>query len=419
MGPAESVRVALRALAANKLRACLTMLGVIIGVAAVIALMSLGKGAQAQITEQVQSLGTNLIFVNPGQPRQQTNVRAGAGTAQTLSLDDAKAIQVELGGALVTNTAPERIVPGAQLIYGGQNLRTRILGVTPEYVSVRNFRVASGEFISESQVEAAARVIVLGSAVAEGLFADSDPVGQMVRVSTFGRSGATMRVIGVMEPKGGSFQNLDDQAFVPLTTVAARLQPARNVRAAEMVTTVSVQVSTEDAVDEAIQAVADLLRRRHRVAEDDFVISSQRDFLATITQVTGLFTAFLAAIAGISLVVGGIGIMNIMLVSVTERTREIGIRKAVGAKRRHILVQFLVESIVVSVLGGVAGIMVGIGLSRLVSRLELGGQAIPTIIAPESVALAFTVAATVGLFFGIYPAFRASRLNPIDALRYE
>jgi putative ABC transport system permease protein len=241
-----------------------------------------------------------------------------------------------------------------------------------------------------------------------------------VRVSVFGRSGSNMQVIGVMEAKGGgAFQNLDDQAFVPLTTVSARLQPARTPKAADMVSTITVAALTEEEVNPLIQGVGDLLRTRHKVVEDDFVVSSQQDFLATISQVTGMFTAFLGAIAGISLVVGGIGIMNIMLVSVTERTREIGIRKAVGAKRRDIMSQFLIEAIVVSAAGGIIGILIGTGLSRLLSQLNMGGQSIPSIIAPDAVILAFTVSATVGLFFGIYPAMRASRLNPIDALRYE
>ncbi len=420
MSALEAVRVAFRALLANKLRGILTMLGVIIGVAAVITLMSIGRGAQQQITEQGQSLGTNLIFVSPGQQRQQSNVRTAAGNAQTLSYEDAKALGDALNGTLANGVAPERTVGGAQLIYAGQNLQTRIVGVTPEYQTVRNFHVADGEFVTQTNLDARSRVIVLGAGVAQTLFGDLDPVGQSVRVSVFGRSGSIMQVIGIMESKGGgAFQNLDDQAFVPLTTVSARLQPARTARAADMVSTITVAASSEEAVTPTIQQVGDILRTRHRVAEDDFVVSSQLDFLATINQVTGLFTAFLGAIAGISLVVGGIGIMNIMLVSVTERTREIGIRKAVGAKRRDILSQFLIEAIVVSAAGGILGILIGTGLSWLVSQANLGGTTIPSIVAPDAVILAFTVSATVGLFFGIYPAMRASRLNPIDALRYE
>jgi putative ABC transport system permease protein len=302
----------------------------------------------------------------------------------------------------------------------GQNWQTRILGVTPEYEGVHNFHPANGEFIGPAHMDSASRVIVLGAGVAQNLFGDDDPVGQTVRISTFGRTGTTARVIGVMESKGGGgFQNLDDQAFMPITTVGRRLFPARTAQAAEQVNTIVAQVVSEELVDTAVQQVADVIRTRHRVSQDDFVISSQKDFLSAVSQITGMFTAFLGAIAGISLVVGGIGIMNIMLVSVTERTREIGIRKAVGAKRRDILTQFLIEAIVVSVAGGIAGILMGTGISKLVSRLEMNGQSIPSIVAPEAVILAFSVSAAVGLFFGIYPAMRASRLNPIDALRYE
>ena len=415
----ESVKVALVALVANKLRAILTMLGVVIGIASVISLMSLGRGAQVQITEQVQSLGTNLLFISPGAQRQQGNVQQGQGGAQTLSLSDAEAIRDELAGTLVTAVVAERGVGGAQLIANGQNLQTRVIGVTPGYDTVRNYRVADGSFVTETNMEQRARVIVLGAGVAEKLFADGDALGQNVRVSTGGRSGAQLRVIGVLEPKGGSVQNLDDQAFVPLTTVSARLQPARTAQAAEMVSSITVSVADEGLMDQAIQEIADLIRTRHRVAQDDFVISSQRDFLQSLSQITGMFTAFLGAIAGISLVVGGIGIMNIMLVSVTERTREIGIRKAVGARARDILSQFLVEAVVVSLAGGIIGIGMGLGISRLVSQLNLNGQQIPSIVAPDAALLAFTVSAAVGLFFGIYPAMRAARLNPIEALRYE
>jgi putative ABC transport system permease protein len=415
----ETSRIAFGALAANKLRGLLTMLGVIIGVAAVIALMSLGRGAQGQITSQVQALGTNLLFVSPGQAQSQTNVRTGAGMAQTLTYEDAQAIFDELPD-LVGAVAPERGVAGAQLIAAGQNWRTRVSGVTPDYLAVRNSRVATGEFITESHMDLRSAVIVIGPTVAANLFGESDPLDQTVRISAFGETGLNARVIGVMESKGGSGPtSLDDQAFMPLTTVANRLSPARTLQSADTVSTITVQVAREDLIDEATQQIGELLRNRHRVSEDDFVISSQRDYLATMTQVTGLFTAFLGAVAGISLVVGGIGVMNIMLVSVTERTHEIGIRKAVGARRRDILSQFLVEAIIVSLSGGAIGILIGVGISRAMGGLTFGGQTIPSVVAPDSMLLAFTVSAAVGLFFGIYPAMRASRLNPIDALRYE
>jgi putative ABC transport system permease protein len=419
MNPFEATRVALRGLLANKLRAILTMLGVIIGVGAVIALMSLGKGAQTQITTQVQSLGTNLLFVNPGQAQTQSNVRNAAGSAQSLTYEDAQALAEELGD-LAVGVAPERTVPGAQLIAGGQNWQTRIIGVTPEYQEVRNFYVATGDFITETELNSRSAVIVLGANVATNLFGDSDPIGQTVRISAFGGSGLNARVIGVMQSKGGnSLQNQDDQAFMPLTTVATRLAPARTNQASNMVGTITIAVADDSLIDIAVQQAGDILRTRHQVAQDDFIISSQADYLESVSQITGVFTAFLGSIAGISLVVGGIGIMNIMLVSVTERTREIGIRKAVGARRRDILSQFLVEAVVVSLAGGLAGIAIGMGLSRLVGQVNLNGQTIPSIVAPESVLLAFTVSAAVGLFFGIYPAMRASRLNPIEALRYE
>ncbi|MEA2641720.1 MAG: putative transport system permease protein [Chloroflexota bacterium] len=421
MNIGESIRVALRGLSANKLRGILTMLGVIIGVAAVIALMSIGNGTQAQITSSVQSLGTNLVFITPGQQRQQGNVRTGAGNAQTLTSEDATAIDQQLGGSLLTGVSPERTT-GAQLIAGGQNWATRVIGATPAYQDVHSFHVAEGDFISDQQATARSSVIVLGATVAQNLFGDSDPIGQNVRVSAGGRTGTSARVIGVMETKGGSgIQNQDDQAFMPLSTVQTKLNPQRSLNAGTLVGTITVQAASENDVDAAIQAIGDILRQRHHTSgtDDDFVISSQRDFLSAISQITGVFTAFLGAIAGISLVVGGIGIMNIMLVSVTERTREIGIRKAVGAKRRDILVQFLIEAIVVSVTGGALGIVIGAGISHLASNLNLNGQSIPSIIAPSSVLLAFSVSAAVGLFFGIYPAMRASRLNPIDALRYE
>jgi putative ABC transport system permease protein len=417
MSVIESFRVALAALGANKLRGALTMLGVIIGVTAVVALMSIGKGAQASITGQIQSLGTNLLFVSPGRGGQQGGALAGAGTAQTLTYEDAQAIGDELADVVVA-VAPERTA-GAQLIAGGENWRTRITGVTPEYEFVRNSRVASGEFINQSQLDARSPVIVLGPTVAQNLFGDQDPIGQSVRVSAFGGTGVTAHVIGVMEAKGGSLQNQDDQAFMPLTTVMTRLTPARSLQAGTLVNTITVQVASEDEIDLAIQEIGDLLRERHRVSEDDFVISSQRDYLSAISQVTGMFTAFLGTVAGISLVVGGIGIMNIMLVSVSERTHEIGIRKAVGARRKDILSQFMIEAIVISTVGGVIGILAGAGISRLVGTMSVGGQTIPSVVAPESILLAVSVSTAVGLFFGIYPAVRAARLNPIDALRYE
>ena len=416
-----TIRIALRALTANKLRTTLTMLGIIIGVGAVIALMSIGKGAQAQITSQIQSLGTNLVFVRPG-ATQTGGVRTQQGQAPTLTMEDGEAI-VDLPG--VVDVAPEFGGFG-QLLANGQNVNTRISGVTDSYETVRNTHVAEGEWISRQNVEGRSTVMVLGDGVAKTLFPDSDPIGQTVRVAVGSRTGSNFRVIGVAEAKGASVQgNQDDLVYVPLSTLQVRLFAQRNSRGAQNVSSLNVQIADEKQLDAVVAEIGDLLRTRHRVAQDDFTIQSQQDFLNTFSQIAGTFTLLLGAIAGISLVVGGIGIMNIMLVSVTERTREIGIRKAVGARRKDILQQFLVESVVVSVLGGAIGIAIGAGIATLISQVQIpasgGGapQGIQTEVGMDSILLAFGVSAAVGLFFGIYPASRASGLNPIEALRTE
>src|SRR5438105_4224324 len=418
----SSVRVALRALSANKLRTTLTMLGIIIGVSAVIALMSIGRGAQAQVTSQIQSLGTNLLFIRPGAQKDQGGVRSTQTQAPTLTLDDSDAIATL---PTVTAAAPE-LDTGAQLLANGNNWNTRVIGVTEDYSTVRNTPIAVGDFVSKADVDSRSSVVVLGDTVAQQLFPDSDPIGQNVRMSVGGRTGANFRVIGVTQAKGASgLGNTDDTAYVPITTVMARLFAQRTARGAPNVSTVNVQVVSESLIDATVSQIGDLLRTPHEVAQDDFTIQSQQDFLNTFNQIAGTFTLLLGAIAGISLVVGGIGIMNIMLVSVTERTREIGIRKAVGARRRDILTQFLVAAIVVSVLGGAIGIAIGTGLAAVISQVQVpgnGGAAasnLQTQVGVDSVMLAFFVSAAVGLFFGIYPATRASRLNPIEALRYE
>ena len=418
MSPLESVRIALRALGANKLRTALTMLGIVIGVGSVVALMSVGRGAQASITSSIQSQGTNLLFVRPGST-QQGGVRTAQGQAATLTYEDALAL-VEPGRApAVAAVAPES-TQFAQLIGGGQNYNARVTGTTPDYQDVRNFHVATGEFLSKQQVDSRSTVIVLGATVADTLFPGSDPIGQTVKVNIGGRTGPSFRVIGVMERKGGTgFGNQDDQVIVPLTTMQTRLAGQRTARGARNVGTINVQMVDGVATQVATEQVAAVLREQHRVSQDDFTIQSQEDLLAVANQITGVLTVLLGSIAGISLVVGGIGIMNIMLVSVTERTREIGIRKAVGARRRDILAQFLTEAVVVSVLGGGLGVGIGWTLSRVVSSLDLNGQRLQTLVAPDAVLLAFGVSAAIGLFFGIYPAARASRLNPIEALRYE
>ncbi len=411
----ESIRIAVRALAANRLRALLTMLGMIIGVAAVISLMSVGRGAQASVEARIQGLGTNLLFIRPGSA-QQGGVRGGAGSAQTLSLDDATTV-----ASLPQVAAVESEVSGAgQLVANGQNWSSRVVGTTEDYPEVRNFHPASGVFFTRQQDQTRSAVAVLGSVTAQSLFGDSDPVGQSIRISVFGRRGVTFRVIGVMEAKGGTgLGNQDDQVLVPLMAFETRLSPTRTVRGGYQVNTITVAVTDAKLMNQAQAQITAALSQRHRVAQPDFTIQSQNDFLQTAAQVTGVMTVLLGAIAGISLVVGGIGIMNIMLVSVTERTREIGIRKAVGARRKDILTQFLVEASVVSILGGLIGMGIGMGLARALDGVQLNGSPLKTLVTPDAVILAVTVSAAVGLFFGIYPASRAAALRPIEALHYE
>jgi putative ABC transport system permease protein len=306
------------------------------------------------------------------------------------------------------------------VVANGRNTFTRVNGVTPSFLDVRNFAVGEGEFFSKEQLNARSLVAVLGANARQNLFDDGDAVGQTVRVNQ-----VNLRVIGVLEAKGSQAQgNQDDVIYVPLTTMHSRLNRNRLARGGLTVSTINAQlVDDRRATSEAaVQNIGELLRERHRVAQDDFTIRSQQDLLATATQITGFITLFLGAVAGISLLVGGIGIMNIMLVSVTERTREIGIRKAIGAKRRDILAQFLIEATVVSVVGGAVGIVVGGGGSRLLDGIRFGGPDAPpvsTLVTPDAIVLAFTVSVLIGLFFGVYPAIKASRLNPIEALRYE
>ncbi|HEX2036908.1 MAG TPA: ABC transporter permease [Chloroflexota bacterium] len=416
MNPTESIRVALRALGANKLRAALTMLGMIIGVGSVIALMSIGQGMQAGVEAQIGALGSNLLFVTPGSTSQ-NGVRTQAGSAQTLTAEDAEALAAEV--PQIAAVAPET-ASFAQVVAGGTNVNTRVLGVTPEYLDVRNFEVAEGEFVTDQQLTSRSLVAVLGATTKENLFGDGDAIGQTVRVNN-----VNLKVIGVLEAKGSqSMGNQDDAIYVPLTTAQSRLSRNRTAGGGNTVSQIYVQLAdgTAQTKDAAVAAIGEVLRQRHKVDQDDFTIRSQDDLLATATQVTGFLTLFLGAVAGISLVVGGIGIMNIMLVSVTERTREIGIRKAIGAKRRDILAQFLTEATVVSVAGGAIGILLGGGGSRLLNGITLTGisnQPIQTVVSADAILLSATVSAMIGLFFGVYPAVKASRLNPIQALRYE
>ena len=414
----ETLRIALSSLSSNKMRSALTMLGIIIGVGAVISLMSIGQGAQASITNQIKSMGTNLLFVSPGST-QSGGVRSAAGSAPTLTYEDALAIAENV--PQVAAVAPEYGYFG-QVIAGGNNVNTRITGVTPEYETVRNFHVSEGEFITKEQLDGASLVTLLGSNVADTLFPDGGAVGQIVSIGFANNTRMQFRVTGVLASKGSqAMGNQDDIILIPLTTMQKKVNVSRTSSGGRNVSTINVQVVSEDkaVMDAAVQGIGELLRQRHKVAQDDFTVRSQEDMLATANQVTGVMTLLLGAIAGISLVVGGIGIMNIMLVSVTERTREIGIRKAVGAKRSDILTQFLAESVVVSVAGGIIGIIVGVGISYLLSGMDFNGQKMQTAVAPSAILMAFGVSSVIGIFFGAYPASRAASLNPIDALRYE
>ncbi len=410
----ESMLIALRGLSSNKLRSFLTMLGIIIGVGAVIALLSVGQGVQQSIAQQIQSTGSNLITITAGARSSSSSRVATVGQNQaSLTSQDAEAI-LDAGLPEVAAVSPE-FSSGGALQYGSQNSSGTIIGVMPDYLIVHNANVANGEFITKAENDGVSQVVVLGSSLATALFGDQDPVGQTVKLNR-----AAYRVVGVLESKGGtSFGSVDRSAFVPLTTAQKRLiGGGRGFGVGQRVTNISVSAVSEGQVDAAIAQITEILRVEHKVQfqQDDFTVISQKQILGVFDQVTSILTAFLGAIAAISLLVGGIGIMNIMLVSVTERTREIGIRKAVGAKRQDILNQFLVEAIVLSLAGGFGGIVTGWLIGQIVNKLNLG---ITTIISPNSILLAVGFSAAVGLFFGIYPATRAASLHPIDALRYE
>ena len=398
----QTIKTAIASLGANKLRAGLALLGIVIGVTAVITLMSIGRGTTEQITGIIQGLGTNLLFVQP------------EGEGQ-LTLGDANALVDPVYAPTVLASAPE-IRTFATLVAGRENTNAQVVGVTPVYLTARNLDLASGMFIKSQHVDNRDEVIVLGSNVAEQLFQNRDPVGEYVRVNA-----RRYRVIGLLESQGGGgFGTFDTQVLIPITTAYYRLSGERTLTGDVAVNLINVQVRDLEDIDRSIEETSGVLRLRHRITEeDDFTVISQQSTIETLEETTNTLVVFLGIIAGISLLVGGIGIMNIMLVSVTERTREIGIRKAMGAKRRDILFQFVAEATVLSIGGGLLGAALGYWMTNAVDGRTLGTQTFNTSFSNEFAALALIVSAGIGLFFGIYPAVRASRLHPIDALRYE
>ncbi|MEA2007841.1 MAG: ABC transporter permease [Chloroflexota bacterium] len=399
---------ALESLVANKMRSSLTILGIVIGVASVIAMLAIGAGAENTITGEIQGVGSNLLFVLSGGSEDVRN-------PQRLTHGDAEAINDPFQAPSVKNVAPA-LQGGGEVSYAGESTNTTMYGVTPSYQEVRNINLSEGEFLTEAHILGRASVALLGTGVAEDIFGrKSGLVGETVRVE-----GQNFRVIGILEEKGGSaFSNEDDQIIIPITTAQTRLI-RRSTQ--DRVDVIFVQALSAEAIPQASEEISQILRARHRckIGEDDFTIITQQDMIGVASSITGVLTIFLGGIAAISLLVGGIGIMNIMLVSVVERTREIGLRKAVGAKKQDILIQFLAESLLLSVVGGVVGIGFGWVISTAVGKIAAANDvALNPAIDLNSILLATLFSVAVGLFFGIYPANRAASLQPVDALRYE
>ena len=401
------LKVASRALGRNKLRTALTMLGIIIGVGAVIVLVSIGQGAQAMVLDQISNMGSNMMYVMPGN-LSFGGAALGAGAANTLTDEDVNAMEREI--PTIAAASPSVNASG-QLVFGNQNWFVRMQGTNEKFPRIRSWKVEQGDFFTEADVRSAARVIVLGKSVAERLFPGLDPIGETIRVRNL-----PFRVVGVLAAKGQSMvgQDQDDTAVIPYTTAQRKLlgQQIPSINQA-MVSAISQEASSVTQ-----NQITSLLRQRHKISpgeSDDFMVRNMTDAAQTFTQLTTIMTLLLGSIAAISLIVGGIGIMNIMLVSVTERTREIGIRMAVGARPNYVRLQFLTESLVLSLMGGLIGVLIGGGLAALVSRL-LGW---PTLVSALSVLVSFAFATVIGIFFGYYPAHKAAALDPIEALRYE
>jgi len=410
-----SLSLAIRGILSNKVRASLTMLGIIIGVAAVISLMSLGKGISAMITNEIEGMGSNLVFIEPG-VAEDYSATMGQGE---LTYEDAKAIaeSPELSSSVedvVAETASR-----AQVVFQDKNVNVVITGTTAASLQAWGSGISAGQYITDQDVDSRAMVCVLGSKVSGDLFEDIDPVGQVVRIDS-----RAFTVAGVLKSKGGLMSS-DDSIFIPVTTAIYRFGTGITSSDEHNVAYIVLKVSSEDEIDTVADQVTALLHERHRISEgkeDDFTVTTQKEILDSLSIITTAMTLFLGAIASIALLVGGIGIMNIMLVSVTERTREIGIRKAVGAKRRDIMMQFLIESATLSLIGGLIGILMGWALAQLVSSVGISmgeGMKLTAAVTPDIVCLAVGVSVAIGIFFGSWPAMRAARLNPIEALRRE
>lgn len=408
IGIPDTFKISLRALRVNKMRSALTMLGIIIGVGAVIAMLAIGTGAGEQVARQIAGMGSNLIMVVPGSTTA-GGVRMGFGSRSTLTTADAEAIARDCPA--VAYVAP--IMNGtAQVVYGNQNWATGVYGTSPEILAVRDWPLKSGRIFSEQDVRGANKVCVLGQSVVDNLFGDADPVGQIVRIKN-----APFTVIGVLETKGQSLmgQDQDDTIFIPVTTAQKKLF---GTAFPGMVRHIMVKARGPEYLESAEEQIKALLRQRHRIGQrqdDDFTVRNLTQMMQAAKESADVMTLLLGAIASVSLLVGGIGIMNIMLVSVTERTREIGIRLAVGAKAWDIRLQFIIEALTLSLLGGIIGIILGVSASYLLAPLFQ----FPPVVSPLSILLAFGFSGLVGIFFGFYPAYKASLLNPIDALRYE
>jgi putative ABC transport system permease protein len=405
MNPLATLLIAVRALRRNTLRTLLTMLGIIIGVGAVIAMVSIGNGAKAQMEARVASLGQNVIQVFSG-AMSRGGFRGGFGSTGTLTREDYEAIRREISG--VNGASPE-VRSFSQLAAGNQNVNSQMLGVGADYVDIRAWPIAQGANFTENDVRNANKVALIGQTTATTLFADADPVGQVVRVKT-----APFTIVGLLVPKGTAMfgQDQDDVLLVPYTSAMRRLSGETTFRS------FMVQAADKETIPAVQQQITELLRQRHKILDgrdDDFIVRTQQEIADFATESSRIMTYLLAAVASVSLLVGGIGIMNIMLVSVTERTREIGLRMAVGARGRDILLQFLIEAVTLSVVGGLIGILLGTGGAQLVSS-KLGWD---TLVSVESIVVAFVFSAFIGVFFGFYPARKAARLDPIDALRYE